>query len=98
MPDQSMRWQRNNSRRMAGGRVPLYSPSTVRVPAVAGCALTVRSLFSSAILEDLAMRGFAISFLKLARVALSGSFLFFLGILLRRAPTMTSRPKQNSLI
>ena len=44
------------------------------------------------------MRGFAISFLKLARVALSGSFLFFLGILLRRAPTMTSRPKQNSLI
>ena len=34
--------------------------------------------FSSAILTDLAMRGFAISFLTLSRVELSSSFLAFL--------------------
>ena len=36
------------------------------------------SSFSSAILVDLAMRGFAISFLTLARVSLPVSFLLFL--------------------
>jgi len=36
------------------------------------------SRFSSAILADLAMRGFAISFLTLARIALRGSFLLSL--------------------
>ena len=36
------------------------------------------SRFSSAILADLAMRGFAISFVMLAYVTLSGSFVPFL--------------------
>ena len=36
------------------------------------------SKFSSAILADLGMRGFAISFLTLAYVALPGSFLLLL--------------------
>jgi len=44
-----------------------------------GCSgILVVSRFSSAILADLAMRGFAISFVTLVRVALSGSFLAFL--------------------
>lgn len=43
-----------------------------------GSGIRVVSSFSSAILADLAMRGFAISFLILARVALPGSFLVFL--------------------
>jgi hypothetical protein len=44
-----------------------------------GCSeIRAVSRFSSAILADLAMRGFAISFLTLARIALSDSFLAFL--------------------
>ena len=43
-----------------------------------GSGIRVVSSFSSAILADLAIRGFAISFLILARVALPGSFLVFL--------------------
>jgi hypothetical protein len=43
--------------------------------------IRVVSRFSSAILADLAMRGFAISFLTLARVALLDSFLAFLCIM-----------------
>ena len=46
-----------------------------------GSGIRVVSSFSSAILADLAMRGFAISLLTLARVALPGSFLFFLSIM-----------------
>jgi hypothetical protein len=49
---------------------------------VLGCS-TIRSVssFSSAILADLAMRGFAISFFTLARVAWTDRFLDFLGIM-----------------
>jgi len=49
---------------------------------VLGCSrMRVVSRFSSAILADLAMRGFAISFLTLARVALPDFVLTFLGFL-----------------
>jgi hypothetical protein len=44
-----------------------------------GCSeIRAVSSFSSAIFADLAMRGFAISFLTLAHVAAPGSFLRFL--------------------
>ena len=53
--------------------------STVPGIEVLGCSgIRVISKFSSAIRADLAMRGFAISFLTLACVAVSGSFLCFL--------------------
>ncbi len=55
--------------------------STVPGMVVLGCSgIRAVSRFSSAILADLAMRGFAISFLTLARVALPGflAFLVFL--------------------
>ena len=52
---------------------------TVPGMVVLGCAIfRAVSRFSSAILADLAMRGFAISFLTSARVAVLGSFLPFL--------------------
>jgi hypothetical protein len=45
---------------------------------VLGCSgIRAVSRFSSAVLADLAMRGFAISFLTLANVASPGSFLPF---------------------
>jgi hypothetical protein len=53
--------------------------STVPAIEVLGCSgIRVISKFSSAIRADLAMRGFAISFLTLACVAVSGSLLCFL--------------------
>jgi hypothetical protein len=52
---------------------------TVPGMVVVGCSgIRAVSRFSSAILADLAMRGFAISFLTLAVVELSGFFLAFL--------------------
>jgi hypothetical protein len=49
---------------------------------VLGCSeIRAVSRFSSAILADLAMRGFAISFLTLARVALPGFLPFLFSIL-----------------
>ena len=56
--------------------------STVPGIVVLGCSgIRAVSRFSSATLADLAMRGFVISFLTLARVALPGSFLLFLCIM-----------------
>jgi len=57
--------------------------STVPGMVVLGCSgIRAVSCFSSAILADLAMRGFAISFVTLARVASSGCvFLFLCGML-----------------
>ena len=53
--------------------------STVPGMVVLGCSgIRALSKFSSVILADLAMRGFAISFLTLARVTLTCSFLRFL--------------------
>ena len=53
--------------------------STVPGIEVLGCSgIRVISKFSSAIRADFAMRGFANSFVTLACVAISGSFLFFL--------------------
>ena len=53
--------------------------STVPGMVVLGCSGTrVVSRFSSVVLADLAMRGLAISFLTLARIALSDSLLVFL--------------------
>lgn len=53
--------------------------STVPGIEVLGCSgIRVISKFSSAIRADLAMRGFAISFLTRARVELSGSLLPFI--------------------
>jgi hypothetical protein len=53
--------------------------STVPGMLALGCSgIRAESRVSSAICADLAMRGFAISFLTLARVALSSSFLVFL--------------------
>ena len=55
------------------------SLSTVLGMVVLGCSgIRAVSRFSSVILADRAMRGFAISFLTLARMALPGSFLAFL--------------------
>ena len=52
--------------------------STVPDMVIVGCSgIRAVSRFSSVILADLAMRGFAISFLTLARVALPDSFLRF---------------------
>ncbi len=49
--------------------------STVPGTVVLGCSETrTVSRFSSAILADLAMRGFAISFMTLVRVAFAASF------------------------
>jgi hypothetical protein len=57
---------------------------TVPGMATLGCSgIRAVSRFSSAILADLAMRGFAISFLTLARVELPGSFLRFLWAIVR---------------
>ena len=56
--------------------------STVPGMDVLGCSgIRVVSRFSSAIFADLAMRGFPISFVTLARVALPGSFLAFVCIM-----------------
>ena len=53
--------------------------STVPGMVVLGCSgIRVVSRFSSAIFADLAMRGFPISFVTLARVALMSSFLALL--------------------
>ena len=53
--------------------------STVPGMVVLGCSeIRAASRFSSVILADLAVRGFAISFLTLARIALSDSLLLFL--------------------
>jgi hypothetical protein len=53
--------------------------STVPGIEVLGCSgIRVISKFSSAIRADFAMRGLVNSFLTLACVAISGSFLFFL--------------------
>jgi hypothetical protein len=53
--------------------------STVPGMVVLGCSgIRVVSSFSSAILADLAIRGFAISLLTLARVVLPNFFLAFL--------------------
>jgi hypothetical protein len=53
--------------------------STVPDMIVLGCSgIRVVSRFSSIILADLAMRGFAISFVTLARATLPDSFVFFL--------------------
>jgi hypothetical protein len=53
--------------------------STVPGMVVLGCSgIRAVSRFSSLIVADLAMRGFAISLLTLARVAWTGSFLAFL--------------------
>jgi hypothetical protein len=53
--------------------------STVPGMVVLGCSgIRAVSRFSCVILADLAMRGFAISLLTLARVGLPGSFLCFL--------------------
>ena len=53
--------------------------STIPDKMVLGCSgIRVVSRFCSAILADLAMRGFAISFVTLARVMSSGAFLLFL--------------------
>ena len=53
--------------------------STVPGIVVLGCSgIREVSKFSSAILADLAMRGFAISFVTLARVALSRCIFLFL--------------------
>jgi len=55
--------------------------STVPGMVVLGCSgIRALSSFSSAILADLVMRGFAISFLTLARVASPGLSLLLLGI------------------
>ena len=52
--------------------------STVPGTVVLGCSgIRAVSRFSSAILADLAMRGFAISFLTSARVVSASSFLVF---------------------
>jgi hypothetical protein len=60
------------------GMILLTVPGMV----VLGCSrMRVVSRFSSAILADLAMRGFAISFLTLARVALPVFVLTFLAFL-----------------
>ena len=56
--------------------------STVPGIVVLGCSrIREVSRFSAAILPDLAMRGFAISFLTLARVDSLGFFLAFLAFL-----------------
>jgi len=53
--------------------------STVPGMVVLGCSeIRIVSRFSSVILADLAIRGFAISCLTLARIALAGSLLLFL--------------------
>jgi hypothetical protein len=55
---------------------------TVPGMVVLGCSrFRAVSRFSSAILADLAMRGFAISFVTSARVAVLGSFLFLLCVM-----------------
>lgn len=64
--------------RLAGSRAGIIL-FTVPGMVVLGCSgVHAQSSFSSAILADLAIRGFAISFLTLARVSLPGllSFLF----------------------
>jgi hypothetical protein len=56
--------------------------STVPGMVVLGCSrIRAVSRFSSAILPDLDMRGFAISFLTLARVELPGFFFAFFAFL-----------------
>src|SRR6202022_4440043 len=66
--------------------------STVPGMVVLGCSgIRVVSKFSSAILADLALRGFAISFLTLARVALCDSSLFLLFNMKLYEPMMASR-------
>jgi hypothetical protein len=56
--------------------------STVPGIVVLGCSrIRAVSKFSAAILPDLDMRGFAISFLTLARVELPGLFFSFLDFL-----------------
>ena len=70
--------------------------STIPDKMVLGCSrIRVVSRFSSAILADLAMRGFAISFVTLARVMSSGCFVTFL---MRHAPIMTARGRTYSPI
>ena len=69
--------------------------STVPGRLVLGCSgIRAVSRFSSAILADLAMRGLAISFLTLARVAVG----VFRSFLTQHAPMMTSRWKPCSRI
>lgn len=56
--------------------------STVPEMVILGCSrIRAVSRFSSAILPDLAMRGFAISILRLARVASPGLFFAFVAFL-----------------